>query len=498
MKGGAKDSLAGAALPRFLGDAAFAEQLRSLLDAQGYHEAGIQAQLGVPDTTRLSPGALPHLLEKTAALTPLDVLIRLFVLRVPVPVAAARAAFMPLAMETWIHHGFVHCAHGQVTTQFRIKPFADRLLVSDPSDGDLHFEHVMGPGRASTELFHATVRTPCDRALDLGTGCGIQGLACAAHSREVIGTDINPRALAIARFNARLNGIRNIEFRAGPLFEPAGPEPFDLILMNMPYAISPRVRFLFRDNGGEGDAFLRGLVEQMPDRLRPGGFCQLTAQWAQLDDEPWRAKLWSWFRRLPLDVWILRQSVQTASGYVENWLAETEPEEAGSHWQEWMDYLRNLRISAVHTGMFFLRRRASGRGWFSITDDVSKVGAGAGEDVLAGFQLRDFLWSLRDETQLLDHRYRLAPRTRINQELDPHTPDWRATRTVLRNRGGLGFACEVDERTAVLLRGLDGAHTLRQAVDRYATACGVDRAPLIEHTIATTRSLLEKGFLRPV
>src|SRR5690606_41290855 len=50
-----------------------------------------------------------------------------------------------------------------------------------------------------------TVRTPVGRVLDLGTGCGIQALHAARHSRAVVATDISRRALGFAAFNAALD-----------------------------------------------------------------------------------------------------------------------------------------------------------------------------------------------------------------------------------------------------------------------------------------------------
>lgn len=48
---------------------------------------------------------------------------------------------------------------------------------------------------------------PCDRMLDIGTGCGAVALAGARHFREVRAVDITARAVEFARFNAVLNGL---------------------------------------------------------------------------------------------------------------------------------------------------------------------------------------------------------------------------------------------------------------------------------------------------
>src|SRR5690606_19764769 len=66
-------------------------------------------------------------------------------------------------------------------------------------------DHVLGAGGASLTLAQVTVRTPVGRVLDLGTGCGIQALHAARHSRAVVATDISRRALGFAAFNAALD-----------------------------------------------------------------------------------------------------------------------------------------------------------------------------------------------------------------------------------------------------------------------------------------------------
>ena len=85
-----------------------------------------------------------------------------------------------------------------------------------------------------------------NRALDVGTGSGVQALLAARHARRVVATDVNKRALLYAELNAALNGLENIEFRRGSLFEPAGGEYFDLVTCNAPYVVSPENRWAYR------------------------------------------------------------------------------------------------------------------------------------------------------------------------------------------------------------------------------------------------------------
>lgn len=482
----------------FLAGEDLAGRLRRVFAEHGFDEAGIAGRLGGVDVNRLAPRSRPRLLAMTAAGTPLDILIRLFVLSGDVAGGDAARALAPVGLAGLVRAGLLRGGADGVTSLVRIRPFAGRLLAYDPSDCLLREDHVLGPGHASRELHNATVRIPFRRALDLGTGCGVQALSCAAHCETVVGTDVNPRAVAIARFNAELNGLPRVEVRAGNLFEPVAMETFDLIVMNMPYAISPGVKFLFRDAGGDGDAFLQQVIREVPGHLTEGGYCFLAAQWAQTEGEPWRERVWRWFKDSPLDVWILRQTVQLASAYAEGWIAETEEPGDAARWHAWMDYLRARRIEAVHGGLLCLRRRAAGAGWFSISDDAGALRPGAGDDILLGFGMRDFLARHKDDAELLGHCYRVAPALRVERTTEPSETGWRTTEVVLRNAGGLTFVRRIDENTFEILRRLDGRRTLDQVIDGYATEARIDWAVLTDHVVATIRPLLEHGFIRPV
>lgn len=76
------------------------------------------------------------------------------------------------------------------------------------------------------------------RVLDLGTGSGCIAIsvACEREDAILVATDISPEALAVARENARLQGVAaRIDFRQGDLFLPLPGERFHLILSNPPY-----------------------------------------------------------------------------------------------------------------------------------------------------------------------------------------------------------------------------------------------------------------------
>lgn len=102
-------------------------------------------------------------------------------------------------------------------------------------------QNVLIP-RAETELLveKALLKLPEDedlRVLDLGTGSGAVSLAIARERprASVVGVDISLAALEVARFNARLQKISNVEFRESDWFDAVRGEKFHVVVGNPPY-----------------------------------------------------------------------------------------------------------------------------------------------------------------------------------------------------------------------------------------------------------------------
>ena len=143
----------------------------------------------------------------------------------------------------------------------------------------------MGLTASSMALADFAVPRPCRSTLDVGSGSGIQAFLAAPHSQQVWGVDRSGRSIEFARFNAGLNGITNCEFIEGNAFEPVRGRTFDLVVSNPPFAVTPSVRYMYRDSGVELDGFCRNLVRQAPEFLNEGGIFQFCCDWAHLAGE---------------------------------------------------------------------------------------------------------------------------------------------------------------------------------------------------------------------
>ena len=226
--------------------------------------------------------------------TPVEILINLFVRSVVLETEDLSSILKPADIEEWTKAGLIQVDNAKITSLITLMPHQGLLIASDKNWGQIAStdrEVVMGLTSSTTYLSELTIRRASRSTLDLGTGTGIQALLAAKHSKEVIAVDINPRALAFARFNAELNEITNVEFIEGDMFEPVKDRKFDLILCNPPFSVSPDFHCLYRDNPLEGDEFVSRLVRKIPEYLQEGGYGQIICNWEEHADCQWETRL---------------------------------------------------------------------------------------------------------------------------------------------------------------------------------------------------------------
>jgi len=138
---------------------------------------------------------------------------------------------------------------------------------------DLEFEFFTGSGvfsgkkvdKGSVLLINDSIIPKSARVLDLGCGYGPVGIAIAKSfpDSEVVLTDINSRAVKIARMNKKRNKIENISIVQGDMFEKVEGK-FDTILFNPPQTAGKDICFQ--------------MIEKSKEFLKAGGTLQVVAR----------------------------------------------------------------------------------------------------------------------------------------------------------------------------------------------------------------------------
>ncbi|HEY9437420.1 MAG TPA: methyltransferase [Streptomyces sp.] len=489
-----------------------APRLREALITAAFTADGLLERLGAPAYAALARSETVPALRATSAESPLDTLVRLFLLQRSVPAGQA-GEVLPLA--ECVEDGWLTWQDDRVRATVDIRPYSgpegqDWFIVSDPGCavggaggvGSHEEGVVLGVGGASTTLAGITVRTKVSAALDLGTGSGIQALHAARHATRVTATDVNPRALHFTRLTLALSGEAPADLRQGSLFEPVGDETYDLIVSNPPFVISPGARLTYRDGGMSGDDLCRTLVRQAGDRLNEGGYAQFLANWEHVEGEDWQDRLRSW---VPdgCDAWIVQRETQDITQYAELWLRDSgdhraEPAVYAERYEAWLDEFESRRVRAVGFGWITLRKSraaAAGRPSVVIEEWPHPVEQPLGPAVEAHFARRDYLRG-QDDAALLAAHFTLAADVVQEQVGPPGAED--PEHVVLRQHRGMRRATKVDAVAAGFAGVCDGTLPAGRILDAIAQLMAEDPVLLRDRTPQAIRLLVEEGFLEPV
>jgi hypothetical protein len=476
-------------------------RLREALDRAGYRDSRILDLLGVKDFPSLRGSDLPLLLYRTRGGSPLETLVRLFLVETPVPMESLESAVHPLPLDLLSAAGIIQVRGDEALAGVKIIPFRDLVFAFDLPrrlESPEHRDYVMGLGRSSLTLANLTVRRPSRATLDLGCGCGVQALLAASHSETLLAVDLNPRALRFTAFNAHLNGLGNVETAEGDLFEPAEGRLFDLIVSNPPFVISPEVRYTYRDGGMAGDEICRTIVRRAPAYLNEGGFCQILCNWSQFAGEDWRERLAGWFEHTGCDAWIMRSESRDAATYASTWIQHTErdlPERLVERFDQWMCYYENEGIESVGAGLITMRRRAGGHHWFRAEEAPEKMLGSCGRDILRAFAARDWMERRAGEGGWLTSSLRLNPDVRLEQTFHPGRDGWEAGEMCLSRTSGLAYKVRTDAPVANLLAQCDGTRPLGELASAMASSLAVDPDSLAAPVCTLAQGFVECGIL---
>jgi len=482
----------------------FAVPLRDALAAADFTYDGVAELLGPTAHAALSRNETTPGRRRTTGGSPLETLTRLFLLQAPVPLGHADAAF-PGLVDRLCNAGLLEQSVSEVAARLDVRPYAggdrDLWVVSELTPGldgapnRVGADHVLGISGASTSLAHLTIRAPVERALDLGTGCGVQALHLATHSGRVVATDVNRRALWMTELNGALNGVAtgsgpgSIEVGDGSCFEPVRDETFDLIATNPPFVISPATgdRLVYRDSGLPGDRVVEDIVRAAPEHLATGGWCQILANWVIAEGVPWDERVGGWLDDT-CDAFVVQREVVDPASYVELWLKDAGLQGSSDYvrrYDTWLGWFDEQRVEAVGFGWINLHRGGDVREFLEWPYDVEQPVAPAIEE-----------WGDAARAPV-DVDSRLVVRPDVQQETigqpgaeDPHT-------VILRQQRGLRRARTADTVEAALVGACDGDLRIGQILDALAQLLERDPVDVRATYVPIVQELVAQGFLGP-
>ena len=460
--------------------------LRELFTQARYTTQGLEQTLDIPDIG-VTPGVNLSLCKRRLPRDqPVATFFRLFRMGVAVSQDEARRAFAPFSLAAVVDTGLVHLDGDSVTSPFDLQTYAELLLLSDrvmrrteKSGPELHVDHVLGVSASGIISDVLTIRTPAETGLDLGTGNGLLALLAARHVKQMVATDVTDRALNVAAFNAKLNGLENVTFRKGSWFEPVAGEKFDRIVSNPPFVSSPETKLILRDGGMRGDGVTQLVAQGIAAHLKEGGFGTMIGSWGAEPTTDWATRPREWLAQGQVDGFALLTELADPVQYATKWLglqAKTS-EEVDALLPSWLDYYEACGLPGFATGGLVLRKTPPGVAnvFFGFPIPPSSSPRPCSDQLLRQFQAVDYLRALPFEEALLERRFRLTDSHQVTQHARFQQGQVQITNCVLQLTQGTSFSEPLNPIGFHFLGHCDGKRSVKEVIEAVH---GITKFPL--------------------
>jgi SAM-dependent methyltransferase len=430
------------------------------------------------------------------------IVARAFVLVDPVPEPdLARALGAPL-VDRLLEGGLLERRGDGVCAPYLLDVIGETLVFSDPvvRGGGA----VLGSG-PNTNLLMAAAYPPARVAdvLDLGCGSGALSLVLAANAERVLGLDSSPRAIALARFNARLNGLRNVEFEVSDRFAAARDRTFDLIVSQPPFLALPEgVEPIAHLHGGaRGDELAFEMLHETPTHLATGGRAVFAVDWPEIEGEP---SLVSRLRARidpDVDLLVLLPPPATPEEHCANHAAAVALD-ASPRWaalvRAWRAHLHQLGVRAVRPSLTVLQRRPSAAGAaFTASIEIGPLGWVQPSSARIGRLLAARALLAGSDDELLLTSLRIPPKTSIVAERDAADPGAVPRFHARFSPRAMLPPLGLNDESVTLAQLVHQTGSIGEALAFYQRTLSVDgpaaRAKLLPHA----REALERGLLEP-
>ena len=424
---------------------------------------------------------------------------RLFMFEDRVAEGEAREALGEALLGKLREAGLITAQEGCVSSPFHLS-IADRLYVfcDDLAHGG---DAAMGASETTVELCRAAYPAGhADRALEVGCGAGTVALVLAQRCGRVLATDLNGRALDIARVNAALNGIENVEFRQGDAFAPAGHDTFDLVVSQPPFVSRPEgardASYLY--GGTRGDELPLRLLRSVCAHLAPAGRAVLLVQWPDTGGEPVEESV---RRAISCDdarVLLLRYA-PTDLDYQCAMYSSAEAAAGGEPFARrfaiWRDHLGALGVRQLQSTLIAIQRDPNVRAWTAAVDvppECSDAVTSARIDsLIAAHNLAN-----SEDGELLEATLRVPRGVVFAKEYTVDEP--RVSSIIARlPEENLGQSLELSEASLLLISLASEAETVSAAIEKFASRRSIGIPQAAEQMLPAIREALRLGVLRP-
>lgn len=403
------------------------QQLRKLYDClkqSGYTGLNICQALGVSALQNIEPTHLHYYDRYRLSDSVLGDLIRLFMLRGAISEARSRQIFGDALFDTLTQLGMLIPRDRNWASRVDIFDVEGLYLATDhrymmlPED-QLNEDPVMYIGSDSLGLVCTTPQYTANRVLDLCCGSGIQGLVASRYANEVIGVDVNPRAIRFSRFNAQLNGVRNIQFRLGDLYQAIDGQ-FNTILANPPFVPSPKQELRFRDGGSSGEEILARIVSGSANHLTPNGRLFIVTDLVNVND--YETKLDDWWNGGSAHKLVLctadRDDILFSVPHCHAAFNQTV-EQYNSKLEQWVNNFYAEDLTAVNFGYILIQQSPEIQAGSYYLRTVHNPSEAIHHHVESYFEQRD----LFDHSDVMDYYLAIAPDLKFRLEMHPSKRD---------------------------------------------------------------------------
>jgi methylase of polypeptide subunit release factors len=366
----------------------------------GFSEEALRQRLDVQPGKELDLAALsgrPPLSPKVG--DALDAIIYLFVLGESLPAEDAESSFPPSIWNALCQSHLIvpDPADGnRRIASVALYPIRDLFIVSDRWNNPDHSPRQMFPDivypcltKSARQFIDYTSYEPCEDFLELCAGTAPAALLASRSAKNIWATDIAQRSIAFAKFNAALNGIDNVNFALGDLYQPLEGRTFDRIAAHPPYVPVLKPAEIFYGGGEVGEEITQRIIEGLPARLKPGGRFYCRTMGTERPGQQFENRIRGWLgaNQAEFDVALfVVQTFEPRQFALEETLAKNGSREQYAQWEKL--FTKN-DVRGLVIGIVIVQRTTEQRPAFTIRRTIR-----------TGTPLAALEWVLRWETEM--------------------------------------------------------------------------------------------------